>query len=100
MIRVMVALGIFFGVIANARLDIMEARMGLLDAQKLELEVENKFLARKLAEARGDIIVRLDRQECTTDLAIAGFRMGHYRAAAFRRQGGFESCNRVMENEG
>lgn len=84
-------------IISTIRINRLEVRVKLLEAQLEESHVEDIFLARKLEESRVSTDSRLTMQECQTDLAVAGFRMGHWQAARFRLQGGFQSCNTVRE---
>ncbi len=85
--------------IAHSRLMVLEAKHRLVEVDLTNTEIENRFLARKLGELHYETDVRFTKQECQTDLAVAGFRMGHVRARRMMREGVFEACNITMERD-
>lgn len=59
---------------------VMNSRVALLEAKHFELTVEAQFLARKVQESHEGWISAHQRRKLQLDLAVAGFRTGHYQA--------------------
>ena len=70
------------------------ARLNLLEAKHKEVVLENQFLSRKVQESHEGWIYSDMRRDLSLQLAVAGFRSGHYRAYAMMvteaRRNGFE----------
>ncbi len=87
----------FFQLMAFTRIYLLELQHKVAAVDLSNAEVENVFLARKLGELHDEADIRFDKQECQTDISVAGFRGGHANARRLMLAGTFEACNAIQE---
>ncbi len=95
--RGLIAFAVWLSIMLGVQTWVVNKRVQALELLHKEVVLENIFLAHKLGESVHEYRNRFAKVECQTDLAVSGFRTGHYRAYRMMRTGALESCNTLQE---